>query len=106
PVPPPPRPRRGDRSTAEAVADRATGLGRGRPPGAGGQSRVPGPAAPAQRPLPPRVPPRRVRLRRLVQVGPQVRAGPLRPASDPAVPAGRDPARGSDPERLGRVPPG
>ena len=43
---------------------------------------------------------------RLLQVGPQVRAGPLRPSPDPPVPAGRDPTRGADPERLGRVPPG
>src|SRR3954469_2202875 len=105
PLPPPPRPRRSDRSTAEAVADRATRSGRGRRPLVAGPGRDPGTAAAAQRPTPPRVPPRRVRLRRLVQVGPEVRAGTLRPASGSPVPAGRDPARGADPERLGRVPP-
>src|SRR4030095_16778394 len=100
PLPPPPRPRWGDRSTAEAVADRATGSGQGRRPLVAGPGRDPGPPRTAQRPAPPRVPPRRIRLRRLVQVGPQVRAGPLRPGGGPPVPAGRDGSRGADPERL------
>ena len=105
PLPPPPRPRRGRRWPTEALAHRATRPGRGRRPLVAGPGRDPGPGAAAQRPAPPRIPPRRVRLRRLLQVGPQVRPRPLRPAPGPPVPAGRDPARGPDPERLGRVPP-
>src|SRR5262249_37666329 len=69
-VPPPSRPRRSRRWPAEAVTGRATGPRRGRRPLVAGPGRGPGTAAAAQRPTPPRVPPRRVRLRRVVQVGP------------------------------------
>src|SRR4051794_24690669 len=56
---------------------------------------------PARRPVAPRLPPRGIRLPRLLQVRPQFRPIPLWQAPAAAVPAGRDPAGGSDPERLG-----
>ena len=66
-----------------------------------GPGRGPGRGAAAQRPAPPRLPPRRVRLHRLVQVRPQVRAGPLRPAADPARSAGSRRRPGPRPRATG-----
>ena len=94
PVPPPPR--RDGAADGRQKPSRidATRPGRGRRPLVAGPGRDPRPTAAAQRPAPPRIPPRRVRLQRVVQVGSQVRAGALRPAPDPPVPPGRDPTRG------------
>ena len=101
PVSSPPRPRGGRRWPAEAVADRATRPGRGRRPLVAGPGRDPGPGAAAQRPAPPRLPPRRARLRRFVQVGAQDTCEPVSACRRCGRSAGSRRRRGPRPRATG-----